>query len=195
MRLDDQSLDLVFREARSHNGWLDKPVSNELLQEVYAIARMGPTCANSNPARFVFLQSEDAKRQLAPLVAKGNVDKVIGAPVVTIIGHELEFHEDLPRLFPHNPGMQSLYAGNAALAATTALRNSSLQGAYLMLAARSLGLDCGPMSGFDNAGVDKQYFDATSIRSNFICGLGYGDHSKLFDRLPRLEFDEACEIR
>jgi nitroreductase len=194
MRLEDRALDQLFLNARSHNGWLDKPVSDELLHELYSIARMGPTCANSNPARFRFIKSEAGKEKLAATVTPGNRDKVTSAPVVAIVAYDLNFHEHLPRLFAHNPSMQAMYEGNAALAASTAFRNSSLQGAYLMLAARSLGLDCGPMSGFNNAAVDAEFFANTSYKSNFLCGLGYGDHSKLFGRLPRLEFTETCEI-
>jgi nitroreductase len=194
MRLDEQALDLLFRQARSHNGWTGRDVPVELLHELYAIVRMGPTCANSNPSRFLFLRSKAARQELATMVAAGNVDKVTAAPVVAIIGYDLEFHEHLPRLFAHNLRMQTLYANNSQLAETTALRNSSLQGAYLMLAARALGLDCGPMSGFDHAAVDKRYFADSAVRSNFLCCLGYGDRDKLFERLPRLAFDEACEI-
>jgi len=194
MRLDDRSLDQLFRNARSHNGWHDKCVSDELLHEVYSIARMGPTCANSNPSRFKFLKSDGAKEKLSALVTAGNRDKIISAPVVAIIAYDLNFHENLPRLFAHNPAMQAMYEDDADLSASTAFRNSSLQGAYLMLAARSLGLDCGPMSGFNNAAVDAEFFADTPLKSNFLCGLGYGDHSKLFGRLPRLEFEETCEI-
>ncbi len=194
MRLDTDSLNLVFREARSQNAWTAKAVPEELIHELYELARFGPTCANSNPARFLFVSSENAKKKLATMCTPGNVDKVLSAPVVTIIGFDTQFHKDLPRLFAHNPGMVDLYANNDVLSATTALRNSSLQGAYLMLAARSLGLDCGPMSGFDNAAVDEHYFNDTSVQSNFICAIGYGDSSALFGRLPRLAFDEACEI-
>ncbi len=194
MRLDDRALDQLFFDARSHNGWLDKPVSDELLRDVYAIARMGPTCANSNPSRFRFLKSNSARERLAALVTAGNRDKVASAPVVTIIAYDLNFHEHLPRLFAHNPAMQAMYKGDAELSTSTAFRNGSLQGAYLMLAARSLGLDCGPMSGFSNDAVDAEFFANTSYKSNFLCGLGYGDHSKLFGRLPRLEFEETCEI-
>jgi nitroreductase len=194
MRLDDRALDQLFLDARSHNGWLSKQVPDDLLHELYAVARMGPTCANSNPARFRFLKSEAAKDRLAALVTPGNRDKVTTAPVVAIIAYDLDFHEHLPRLFAHNPSMQAMYKRDADLAESTAFRNGSLQGAYLMLAARSLGLDCGPMSGFDNAAVDAEFFADTSYRSNFLCGLGFGDHSKLFDRLPRLDFEETCEI-
>jgi len=195
MQLDEKSLDVLFRNARSQNAWKSEAVSDELLQELYALLRMGPTSANSSPARFLFLKSESAKKELATLVSAGNVEKVVSAPVVAIIAYDLKFHEFMPKLFAHSPGMQSTYAGNASLAESTAFRNSSLQGAYLMMAARSLGLDCGPMSGFDNAAVDSHFFDGTTHKSNFLCGLGYGDESKLFDRLPRLDFDEACEIR
>jgi len=188
------TLNQLFLDARSQNGWQDRDVPDELVREIYELARMGPTCANSCPARFVFLKSAQAKDALRPLVAAGNVDKVVSAPVVVIIGHDLEFHKHLPRLFPHNPGMQKRYADDPGFAAETAFRNSTLQGAYLMMAARARGLDCGPMSGFDNKGVDKKYFAGTATRSNFICGLGYGDPDKLFDRLPRFDFEEVCEV-
>lgn len=194
MRLDDRALGQLFLDARSHNGWLDHRVSDKLLHEVYSVARMGPTCANSNPSRFRFLKSESAKAKLAALVTPGNREKVMSAPVITIIAYDLNFHEYLPRLFAHNPSMQAMYESDAELSVSTAFRNGSLQGAYLMLAARSLGLDCGPMSGFNNAAVDAEFFADTSLKSNFLCGLGYGDHGKLFSRLPRLDFEETCEI-
>lgn len=193
--LDDDALDLLFRDARSHNGWSSRKIPNKLLRAVYELTKMGPTSSNSCPARFLFLTSDEAKQKLSTVVAAGNVDKVVMAPVVVIIAHDTEFHRHMPRLFAHNPGLRKKYANDKKLSEITAWRNGSLQGAYLMLAARSLGLDCGPMSGFDNAAVDKLFFDDMAVRSNFICALGYGDVEKLFQRLPRLEFDEACEIR
>ncbi|HAH10357.1 MAG TPA: malonic semialdehyde reductase [Alphaproteobacteria bacterium] len=189
----DQALDQLFRHARTQNKWLDKPVSPTLLQAVYDLARMGPTSANCSPARFVFLTSEDAKEKLRPLLLPGNVQKVVTAPVTVIIGHDLKFYEHLPKLFPHTDA-RSWFLGNEALIQSTAFRNGTLQGAYLMMAARSLGLDCGPMSGFDNAGVDKVFFPDGHVKSNFICALGYGDPSGLFPRSPRFSFEEACQV-
>ena len=193
--LSEDALDLLFLEARSHNGWLDRDVPKNVIRSLYALARMGPTCANSNPARFIFLTSSNSKEQLRSFVAAGNVNKVVTAPVVVIIGHDLDFHRHLNRLFAHSPGMQKKYAADRSLANTTALRNGTLQGAWLMIAARAMGLDCGPMSGFDNEKVDEEYFRDSDIKSNFICALGYGDTDKLFQRLPRFDFDEVCEIR
>lgn len=194
MRADDHCLDVLFRNARSQNAWQDKTIPDAQLHELHELARMGPTCANTNPARFMFVKSPEAKNALANMVTPGNVDKVLSAPVTVIIGYDCKFHEHLPQLFAHNPDMQTMYASDSTLAETTAFRNSSLQGAYLMFAARALGLDCGPMSGFRNAKVDAHFFADSSVKSNFICGIGYGDPSKLFDRLPRLEFDQACRI-
>lgn len=194
MHANKACLNVLFHDARSQNGWTKTEVPDALLHELYSVARMGPTCANSNPARFVFVKSAEGKEALAKMVTPGNVDKVKSAPVIVIIGYDSNFHEHLPLLFSHNPQMQALYANDAELAETTAFRNSSLQGAYLMLAARGLGLDCGPMSGFKNADVDAYFFKNSAVKSNFICGIGYGDQSKLFDRLPRLEFETACRI-
>lgn len=192
--LDDKSLDVLFRNARSHSVWQDKPVSDELLQQVYDLAKMGPTAANTCPMRIVFVKSQAAKEKFKTALDAGNVNKVMTSPVTAIIGQDLEFYEHLPTLFPHNQSAKSWYVGNQALIETTAFRNSSLQGAYFMLAARSLGLDCGPMSGFNNAKVDELFFAGTAIKSNFICALGYGESSKLFPRGPRLAFSDACRI-
>ena len=194
MRVDDHCLDILFRKARSQNDWQDTEVPDALLHELHDIARMGPTCANSNPARFLFIKNTEEKKKLATMVTPGNVDKILSAPVTTIIGYDCNFHEHLPRLFAHNSNMQAMYSSDPTLAETTAFRNSSLQGAYLIFAARALGLDCGPMSGFRNAEVDAHYFHDSAVKSNFICGIGYGDESKLFDRLPRLKFEHACRI-
>ena len=192
--LPDATLDQLFREARSFSYWLDKPVSNEMLQAVYDLARMGPTSANCGPARFVFLKSDEAKKRLKPHLGEGNIEKVMTSPVTVIIAHDLEFFEKLPQLFPHSPDAKTWFSWSEAHAETNAFRNGSLQGAYLMLAARALGLDCGPMSGFSNEGADKEFFEGTTWRSNFICGLGYGDRAKLHERSPRLSFDEACQL-
>jgi len=193
-RLDDAALDQLFRAARSHNGWLPTAVEDALLEQVYALMKLGPTSVNGSPARVLFLRSEAAKARLLPAVNPGNADKVRSAPVVAVIGYDLQFHQHLPQLFPHNPASAALFANNAALAETTAFRNSSLQGAYLMLAARALGLDCGPISGFDAAAVNSEFFPEGRVRVNFICNLGYGDHSKIFPRSPRLSFEQACAL-
>lgn len=189
----DSALDQIFRTARTQNAWLDKPISPTLLQAVYDLARMGPTSANCSPARFVFLTTPEAKEKLKPFLLPGNVNKVLTAPATVIIGHDLTFYENLPRLFPHTDA-RAWFVGNEKLAETTAFRNGTLQGAYFMMAARSLGLDCGPMSGFDNAGVDKAFFDNGPVKSNFICALGHGDPKALFPRSPRLSFEEACQV-
>lgn len=191
--LSEAGLDLIFRAARTHNAWRDETVDPGLLREVYELARMGPTSANSCPARFVFLISREAKERLKPHLIRGNREKTMAAPVTVIIAHDLKFFEFLPKLFPHTDA-KSWFDSDEALAGTTAFRNGTLQGAYFMIAARALGLDCGPMSGFDNAGVDKEFFPGGRVRSNFLCNLGMGDPRGLFPRGPRLEFDEACRI-
>jgi 3-hydroxypropanoate dehydrogenase len=191
--IPDESLDQLFRTARTQNKWMDTPVSDTLLRAVYDLMRMCPTSANCSPARLVFVTSKEGKAKLKALVSAGNASKVETAPVTVIIGHDMAFYERLPQLFPHTDA-KSWFVGNPQLIETTAFRNSTLQGAYLMLAARAVGLDCGPMSGFDNDGVDKTFFAGTTIKSNFICGLGHGDPSGVFPRSPRLSFDEACQI-
>lgn len=191
--ISDDALDQLFRTARTQNKWLDKPVSQTLLHALYELMRMGPTSANCSPARVIFVTSQESREKLKALVSPGNVPKVMTAPVTAVIGHDLEFYEKLPQLFPHADA-RSWFVGNETLAQTTAFRNGTLQGAYLMMAARAVGLDCGPMSGFDNAGVDAAFFAGTKVKSNFICGLGYGDSTGVFPRSPRLAFDEACQI-
>jgi 3-hydroxypropanoate dehydrogenase len=193
MQLDDRSLDIIFRAARTHSEWLDKPVSDALLHQVYDLMKWAPTSANSSPARIVFVRSAAAKQRLLPAMAPGNLEKTRTAPVTAIIAHDSEFHEKLPMLFPQADA-RSWFAGNQALIDTTAFRNGTLQGAYLILAARALGLDAGPMSGFDNAKVDQEFFPGGKTKSNFIVNLGYGDHAKLFPRNPRLPFAEAAQI-
>ncbi len=193
MMLSDTGLDLIFRNARTHNGWLDKPVDDDTLRVLYDLLKWGPTSANASPARFVFLRSRQAKERLRPALSPGNLDKTMAAPVTVIVGHDLRFYEHLPRLFPHADA-RSWFVGNDELIRTTAFRNGSLQGAYLIIAARALGLDCGPMSGFDNAKVDAEFFPAGTVKSNFLCNLGYGDPAKLFPRSPRLAFEEACQL-
>lgn len=194
MPLDGPALDLLFREARTHNVWIDKPVTDDKLRELYEILKFGPTSGNSSPARFVFLRTKEAKQRLAPFLMPTNLDKTMAAPVTAIVAHDLKFFEHLPKLFPHNPGFKDYFANSPQLADVTAFRNGTLQGAYLILAARAVGLDSGPMSGFDNAKVDAEFFAGTQVKSNFLCNLGYGDGSKLFPRSPRLSFDEACQI-
>ncbi len=189
----DAALDQLFRHARTHNGWLDLPVSDEQLHALYDLWKMGPTSANCCPARVVFVRSAEAKEKLKPALSEKNRGKTMAAPVVAIVGMDIEFYEKLPQLFPHDDA-RSWFAGKPKLIEDTAFRNSSLQGAYLILAARALGIDTGPMSGFDNARVDEAFFAGTTIRSNFICSLGYGNPEKLFPRSPRLPFDEACKI-
>ncbi|WP_442965029.1 malonic semialdehyde reductase [Pseudomonas sp. JH-2] len=189
--LDAAGLDLLFREARSHNGWLPRPVGSQLLRQLWELVRYAPTAVNGMPARLVFVTSADGKRRLQPCLNPGNVEKVLSAPVTVIIGYDAAFWEQLPMLFPH-ADVRAMFSENAEAAELTAFRNSSLQGAWLMLAARALGLDCGPMSGFDSQRLDREFFAGTSIRSNFLCNLGYGDDSRLYPRLPRLSFEEAC---
>jgi|SRR5450759_1905269 3-hydroxypropanoate dehydrogenase len=193
MQLDDRSLDTIFRAARTHSVWLDKPVSDALIHQIYDLMKWAPTSANSSPARIVFVRSTAAKQRLLPAMAPGNVDKTRAVPVTAIIAYDTEFHEKLPKLFPQADA-RSWFVGNQALIDTTAFRNGTLQGAYLILAARALGLDAGPMSGFDNAKVDKEFFPDGKIKSNFMINLGYGDHAKLFPRNPRLPFAEAAQI-
>ncbi len=191
--LDGASLDLLFREARTHHRWTDRPVEEETLRALYELMRAGPTSANSSPARFVFLRTHPARERLRAALSAGNVDKTMSAPVTVIVAYDPSFHEQLPRLFPHADA-RSWFAGNEALANETAFRNGTLQGAYLILAARALGLDTGPMSGFDRDKVDAEFLVARGWKSNFLVNLGYGDPEGLMPRLPRLDFWEACEI-
>jgi 3-hydroxypropanoate dehydrogenase len=191
--ISKEALDQIFLEARTHNVWLDKDVSDEMLHQIYDVMKWGPTSANSLPARIFFVKSAEAKEKLLQCVSKGNYEKTKQAPVTAIIAHDLEFYEKLPKTFPHADA-RSWFIGNEKLIEATAFRNGTLQGAYLIIAARSLGLDCGPMSGFDNAKVDAAFLEGTAWRSNFLCNLGYGDASKLFPRLPRLDFEETCKI-
>lgn len=192
-RLGDAELDTLFREARSHNGWQDKPVPDAVLRELYDILSFGPTSMNCCPARFVFLRSDAAIERLLPALAPANVDKVRAAPVTVIIAQDSAFHERLPELFPHRDAAP-MFRDNPALAADTAFRNATLQGAYLIIVARALGLDCGPLSGFDRKAVDTTFFEGSTLESNFLCCLGYGDTGRLFQRLPRLHVDTACQF-
>jgi 3-hydroxypropanoate dehydrogenase len=192
--MSSEDLDLIFRKARTHNVWQDKPIGDDLLKQVYELARMGPTSANMCPMRILFVKSKEAKERLKPALDKGNVDKTMKAPVTAIIGMDIHFFEKLPQLFPHADAKAWFKDLPENVLEYVALRNGSLQGAYFMLAARALGLDCGPMSGFDNAKVDAAFFAGTTIKSNFLCNLGHGDASKLHPRSPRLSFEEACKV-
>jgi 3-hydroxypropanoate dehydrogenase len=207
-KLDDAALDTLFRKARTHSKWQSKPIPDETLRDLYELLKWGPTSANASPARFAFLRTREAKERLRPALAPLNVEKTMSAPVTVIVAYDLRFYEQLPKLFPQNPGMAKLFESNAEMVEMTAKRNSSLQGAYMMMAARSLGLDCGPMSGFDQAkvdeeffaigkpcfGCDQEFFPEGHVKTNFLCNLGYGDPSGLFPRLPRLSFNEACSL-
>ena len=192
-KLDDAALDVLFRSAHSHSYWRDQPVSDAQLQQIYELMKFGPTTANSCPARLVFVKSTAAKARLKPCLSEGNVRKSMEAPVVAIIGMDLEFYEKLPVLFPHTDA-RSWYAGMPEKIQANAFRCSSLQGAYFMLAARGLGLDCGPMGGFDAKKIDETFFPDGKVKVNFICAVGYGDHAKLHARNPRLSFEEVCRI-
>jgi 3-hydroxypropanoate dehydrogenase len=193
-KIKDDCLNPLFREARTHSAWLNQPVDDALLKEVYDLAKLGPTSANMSPMRVVFVKSKEAKEKLKPALDAGNIEKTMAAPVTAIIGMDIHFYEHLPRLFPHKDLTAVFKSLPENVLEYIALRNSSLQGAYFMLAARSLGLDCGPMSGFDNAKVDVSFFAGTTVKSNFLCNLGHGDASKLYPRAVRLSFEEACRI-
>ena len=188
--LDQNAIRLLFSDARSQNGWKPDPVSDEMLQAAHDIAKWGPTSLNSQPLRIAFLRSQAAKERLRPALSPGNVDKAMSAPVVAIMAYDLTFPEHLPRMFPHNPAVQNMFTGKDAFIEATAFRNATLQGAYFLLGARAVGLDVGPMSGFDNAKVDAEFFAGTSIKSNFLCGIGKGDPSKVFGRSPRFDLTE-----
>lgn len=191
--LDNAALDQLFVKARTHNGFSSQPVDDEVLHQLYDLVKMGPTSANCSPARFVFIKSHEARQKLKPALSPTNVDKTMSAPVTVIVGYDKEFYEHLPRLFPHADA-KAWFVGNQKMIDATAFRNGSMQGGYLILAARALGLDTGPMSGFDAAKVDEAFFAGTTYTANFLVNLGYGDHAKLFARSPRLEFDEAAKI-
>jgi 3-hydroxypropanoate dehydrogenase len=206
--IDDRALDALFRKGRSFSKWLPRPVTDDTLQALYDLLKCGPTSANGSPARFAFLRSKEAKERLRPALAPLNVEKTMTAPVTVIVAYDMKFYEHLPTLFPQSPGMAKMFEANPGLIEDTAKRNSSLQGAYLIMAARALGLDCGPMSGFDLVKVDEEFFAAGKpcfgceqeffpeghVKTNFLCNLGYGDRSTLHPRLPRLPFGEACSL-
>ena len=191
--LDKAALATLFTEARTHNGWQNKPVSDELCRQIFDLAKWGATSANCSPARIVFVKSAAEKAKLVACMAPGNQEKTGLAPVTAIIGMDMEFYEKLPKLFPHADA-RSWFVGNQPLIDSSAFRNSSLQGAYVMLAARALGLDCGPMSGFDGDKINATFFAGSNVKVNFVCSLGYGDAAKLYPRSPRLAFEEACKI-
>ena len=194
--LSEDALNVIFREGRTHTTWLNKPVDDALLRQLYDLAKFGPTSANTSPARFVFVKSAAAKERLKPALMPGNVDKTMAAPVCAIVANDSQFYDFIPALFPQNPGFKNLFTqpGKEEFIAQHILRNGSLQGAYLIIAARALGLDVGPMSGFDNAKVDAEFFPDGRWKSNFLVNLGYGDSGKLHPRNPRLSFEEACKI-
>ncbi len=191
--LDDASIDMILRDARSHYAWQDKPVSNELLHEIYEITASGPTSMNTCPARFIFVTSDEGKQRLAKSLKEKNIEKMMSAPVTAIIAHDLEFWKELPYLFPHED-RRPFFEGKPEHCEATAFRNGTLQGAYFMIAARALGLDVGAMSGFSNAIVDEEFFAGTTLKSNFLCNLGYADETALFQKLPRFSFDQACSF-
>lgn len=192
-QLDDAALDLIFRNARTHSHWLDKPISDDHLRRAYDLARMGPTSGNCQPMRVVFVRSREAKAKLEPALSSGNRAKTMAAPVTAIFAMDMEFYEHLPRMF-HDPKARSWFAGKPKAIATNAMRNATLQAAYFIIAARAVGLDCGPMSGFDNDKVDAAFFNGTTYKSNFLCNLAHGDPAALRPRNPRFSFDEACVI-
>ncbi len=192
-RVTDTDLDIIYRDARTLRRWVDRPVADETLRAAYDLMKMAPTSANCSPARIVFVRSAEAKARLKPALSAGNMEQTMTAPVTAIFAHDLLFYDHLPRLYPQADA-RSWFAGNAKTAEVTALRNGSLQAAYFMLAARALGLDCGPMSGFDNAKVDAAFFPSGQVKSNFLCNLGYGDRTGLDSRNPRLSFEETCTI-
>ena len=191
--IDARTLDILFRDARTHNGWQDKPVPESLLRELFDLAKMAPTSANCSPMRVVFVSTPEGKERLKLALSQGNLDKTMAAPVTAIIAQDTQFYEHLPTLFPHADA-KSWFVGNDALIQGTMVRNATLQGAYLILAARALGLDCGPMSGFDPAKVNAEFFPDGRFQANFLCNLGYGDPSKLFPRSPRFAFDDVCTL-
>lgn len=193
MTLSQDALNQIFLNARTANGFLDKPVPTALLQEVYDLAKMGPTSMNTQPTRYVFLNSPESRERLKPALSPGNLDKTMSAPVTVIVATDTRFYEFMPQVW-HRPGAKENFEGNAALATATANRNSTLGGAYFIIAARALGLDCGPMSGVDLAKVNAEFFADGRFQANFLINLGYGDNEKLFDRNPRLSFEQACTV-
>ena len=192
--IDNTAIKTLFTEARTHNVWQDRDVSDETLQELYRLMHFGPTSMNCQPTRILFLKSQEAKERLKPALLPGNQEKTMKAPVVAVLGFDTEFHEHLPRMFSHNKDAKSLFEGKPDFIHATAFRNGSIQGGYFILAARALGLDAGPMSGFNNAAVDEAFFPDGKVKSNFLCNLGYGDAEALFPRQERFAFEEICEV-
>jgi len=192
--LDERALGRLFLEARTHNAWTDRPVSDEKLRELYDLLKFAPTSANASPARFVFVRTPEGKAKLKSALSAGNIEKTMTAPVTVIVAHDLHFYDKLPELFPHAPDAKNWFTGSYSFAEQTAFRNGSMQGAYLILAARAVGLDAGPMSGFDNAKVDEAFLAGTNWKSNFLVNLGHGDPAGLFPRSPRLSFEEAARL-
>ena len=191
--LDSAALDLLFENARTHNVWQDRTVSEIVLRRLFDLMKMAPTSMNISPARIIFVKTEQGKEKLKPALVSGNVEKTMTAPVCAIIAHDLDCWKQLPKLFPYKD-MTSLFSNNPDFVLSTAFRNCSMQGAYLIMAARALGLDCGPMSGFDNDLIDKEFFPGTAVKSNFLCNIGYGRKEKLSDRAPRFNFEDVCQI-
>jgi len=192
--LEDKALDKILRNARTHNGWLPKPVTDEQLRAIFDLAKWGPTSANTQPARFVFVRTKEGKERLRPALSAGNTEKTMSAPVTVIVAYDTQFYEHLPKHFPHDQTAIYWFKGKEEVASTTAFRNGTLQGAYLMIAARALGLDVGAMSGFNNAVVDQNFFPDGRFKTNFLCNIGYGDGSKIFARSPRMNFEDACTL-
>lgn len=192
--IDNTAIETLFTEARTHNVWKDQDVSEEKLRELYHLMHFGPTSMNCQPLRVLFLKSQEAKERLKPALLPGNQEKTMQAPVVALLGYDTEFYQHLPRMFSHNKDAKSLFEGKTDFINTTAFRNSSIQGGYFILAARALGLNAGPMSGFNNAAVDEEFFPDGQVKSNFLCNLGYGDASALFPRQDRFKFEEVCEL-
>ncbi|MDW7745592.1 malonic semialdehyde reductase [Halomonas sp.] len=192
--IDNTAIETLFTEARTHNVWKDQDVSEEKLRELYHLMHFGPTSMNCQPLRVLFLKSQEAKERLKPALLPGNQEKTMQAPVVAVLGYDTEFYQHLPRMFSHNKDAKSLFEGKTDFINSTAFRNSSIQGGYFILAARALGLNAGPMSGFNNAAVDEEFFPDGQVKSNFLCNLGYGDASALFPRQDRFEFDEVCQV-
>ena len=191
--LDNESLDLIFRNARTQNGWSDEPVPLELIHQLFDLIKMGPTSANCSPARYIFIVTKKGKERLKPSLSEGNVEKTMAAPVTVIIGYDMQFYKHFSKLFPHEDAA-TWFTGNSALISETAFRNGTLQGAYLIIAARSLGLDCGPMSGFDQDLVNATFWPNGRIKANFLCNIGVGDNVNIFERSPRFNFDEVCKV-
>ena len=192
--IDNHAVETLFTEARTHNVWTDQEVSEEKLRELYQLMHFGPTSMNCQPLRVLFLKSQEAKERLKPALLPGNQEKTMKAPVVAVLGYDTEFYQHLPRMFSHNKDAKSLFEGKTDFINTTAFRNNSIQGGYFILAARALGLNAGPMSGFNNAAVDEEFFPDGQVKSNFLCNLGYGDASALFPRQDRFKFEEVCDV-